>query len=67
MLYLVGYSKKIMNLSQQEIFKIRKQLDPLHCGSPKNYYALIIFYNYYIIPVWWFDGRYILASLNASF
>ena len=55
--------------AKKEIFKIRKQLDPFALWCHKNYYILIIL-NLAIIgltTVWWFDGRYLLASLNASF
>ena len=70
MLSLVGYSQKENHeFARMELFKIKKSLDPSGNPVPKNY-VLLILLNLMLITlftVWWFDGRYILASLNASF
>jgi len=67
----VGWIFKIENhkFAQQELFKIRKLLDPFSIWCHNNYYFLVILNIVLIalITVWWHDGRYILASLNASF
>ena len=62
------YHKENHEFAQQEIFKIRKQLDPFALWCHKNYYMLIVL-NLLVIGIityWFADGRYILASLNAS-
>ena len=50
MLFWLDIHKENHEFAQQEIFKIRKQLDPC-IVVPKNYYTLIILnlVNYYII------------------
>ena len=63
------FHKENHEFAKKEIFKIRRQLDPFALWCHKNYFMLIIL-NLTVISlltVWWFDGRYILASLNASF
>ena len=63
------FHKENHEFARKELFKIKKTLDPFAIWCHKNYYMLIIL-NLLIISlltVWWFDGRYILASLNASF
>ena len=63
------FHKENHEFAKKEIFKIRRQLDPFALWCHKNYFMLIIL-NLIVISlltVWWFDGRYILASLNASF
>ncbi len=70
-LYALGgwiYHKENHEFARKEIFKIKKTLDPFAVWCHKNYYMLILL-NLLIISlltVWWFDGRYILASLNGS-
>ena len=63
------FHKENHKFAQQEIFKIRKQLDPFALWCHKNYYTLVVL-NLVLIGLltfYWFDGRYVLASLNASF
>ncbi len=62
------YHKENHEFAQQEIFKIRRQLDPFALWCHKNYYALVIL-NLVVIgclTFWFAEGRYILASLNGS-
>ena len=63
------FQRKLINLSQQEILKLEKQLDPFALWCHKNYYTLVVPNPVLIglLTFYWFDGRYVLASLNASF
>lgn len=63
------FHKENHEFAKKELFKIRAQLDPFALWCHKNYVLLIIL-NLVLLglfTVWWHDGRYILASLNASF
>lgn len=63
------FKKENHKFAQQELFKMRKVLDPFSIWCHNNYYFLVVL-NIALITlmtVWWHDGRYILASLNASF
>ncbi len=63
------FDKSNHQFAQTELFKMRKNLDPYALWCHKNYTLLIVL-NLVLIALitgWWFDGRYVLASLNASF
>ena len=62
------FKKENHEFARMELLKL-KVLRSLCNPVPKNY-VLLILLNLMLITlftVWWFDGRYILASLNASF
>lgn len=63
------FDKENHQFAQTELFKMRKNLDPYALWCHKNYTLLVVL-NLVLIALitgWWFDGRYVLASLNASF
>ena len=63
------FHKENHRFAQQEIFKVKKILDPYSIWCHRNYYFLVIL-NLVIIglmTIWWHEGRYLLASLNASY
>ena len=65
------FHKANHEFARTELFKIRKQLDPFALWCHKNYHFLILL-NLALLGLLTFwipgvEGRYILASLNASF
>jgi len=63
------FHKENHMFAHKEIFKVKKILDPYSIWCHRNYYFLVIL-NLFIIGIItmpWHDGRYLLASLNASF
>jgi len=62
------FKKENHEFAKNELFKMRAQLDPFALWCHKNYVLLVITHLIIIAlcTIWWHDGRYILASLNAS-
>lgn len=62
------FKKENHVFASSELFKIRQQLDSYAMWCHKNYQFLVIL-NLIIIAFltgWWYDGKYVIASLNAS-